>query len=534
MTDARPVVIVGMGPVGATLALLLGRAGVATVVVEREPAVFALPRAVALDDEALRILQAAGLDEDDRPPLVSDRDVRLLSAAGESLVAIPPSRSVNGHPQVAFFHQADLERKLRSRISRQPTVEVLLGYDMECLGQERGGVRLTVCDRRTGSRRELRAGWVIGCDGAAGTVRRLLGIRLRGFTSRRRWLVVDVSMRRTGERVPFEFICDPARPTVSAPLPGGLHRWEFMLLPGEDPGRAEQAERARVLVARMADGEDFEILRASAYTFHARIAEHWSAGRVLLAGDAAHLTPPFAGLGLSLGLRDAHNLAWKIAAVTERSVDPVLLGSYESERRPDAVRLIALAVALGVLVQARRRRLVVARDAVIRRVADTPTVGRRIAGGDWKPTPTYGDGFVYPRRRRRAGEGSPFPQPVVRVPDVGDRRLDDVLGATFSIVAWRIAPVEALDAGLRRALAALGGRILRVETDTASCSRASDVVIADRGRVLEHWFARAGVPLALLRPDHHVYAVFDGSEAPAVVSELGRWIGSNPTLRFGY
>lgn len=522
MTADAPIVIVGLGPVGATLALLLGRFGVATVVVERESEVVAHPRAVALDDEALRVLQAAGL-EGRHLPLLADRGLRLRSATGEPLIELPPRRSSNGHPAVAFFHQPGLERELRSRLVRQPTVEVLLAHDMEDFVQERDGVRLTVRNRRTATTRDLRAAWLIGCDGATGGVRRASGIRLRGFTSRRRWLVVDTRMRRPVPGAPFEFICDPTRPTVSAPLPGGLHRWEFMLLPGEDANRMQSRQHASALVAQRAHGAAFEVLRASAYTFHARVAERWSEGRVLLAGDAAHLSPPFAGLGLSSGLRDAHNLAWKLAAVAGGAASPTLLSTYELERRPDATRAIALAVALGVLVQARRKPLVAARDAAIARAVEPPAVQRWIARGGWKPAPAYRHGLVHPRRRRRRGEGSPFPQPVVQVPGMGERRLDDVLGARFSIVAWNAAPGDVLDPRPRRALAEIGGRILRIATGPASGAHSPDVVVmADDDDLLEHWFTAAGVPLALVRPDHDVYAALAAFEAPAVLAELGR------------
>ena len=527
MTRDASVLIVGLGPVGATLALLLGRAGVATVVVEREPAVFALPRAVALDDEALRVLQAAGLDGYDHLPLLADHGVRLLSAAGAPLVEIPPRRSSNGHPQVAFFQQPDLERYLRSALVRQPTVEVLLEHEMRRLAHEQDGVRVTVRDRRTGTTRDLWTEWVVGCDGAAGGVRRALGIRLRGFTSRRRWLVVDTRMRRSVARAPFEFICDPARPTVSAPLPGGLHRWEFMLLPNEDHNPGDLAEYARALVTRCTDVDDFEVLRTSVYRFHARVAESWSDGRVFLAGDAAHLSPPFAGLGLSSGLRDAHNLAWKLAAVVGGRSSTRLLGSYESERRPDAVRLIARAVALGGLVQTTQRPIAAVRDAALRTANRPPLVQRWVAAGGWKPRTTYRRGFLHPRTRRRAGEGSQIPQPAVRLPNGKQEAFDDVLGGAFSLVGWRTDPRLGLDTASSRVIEAFGVRIMRLEPDLAPLSESLEVVvIADADGVLERWFRAAGASLALVRPDHYVYAVFETSEAPSVLREFSCAMGA--------
>ena len=529
MTSEATVAIVGMGPVGATLALLLGQAGVATVVVEREASVVPFPRAVALDGEALLVLQAAGLDRDGRPPLLADPGVRIRSGAGDPLIELPPGRYVNGHPALTFFHQPELERDLRSAIARQPSVRVLLEHEVERFVQDPQGVRVDVRDRRTGSTGVLRADWLIGCDGAGGHVRRALGIRLRGFTSRHRWLVVDTRRRHAVEPAPFEFICDPARPRVSAPLPRGLHRWEFMLLPGEDPTRMERLPHARALVAQWANDCDLDLLRATAYTFHARIAERWSTGRVFLAGDAAHLSPPFAGLGLSSGLRDAHNLAWKLMAVTRGEASPALLQTYEVERRPDATRLVALAVALGAFVQARRRPLVAFRDAGIRGAASSPTVQRWIAEERWKPTRTYRRGLVHPRRRRRPGEGEQFPQPVVQFPGAGERRLDEVLGMTFSIVAWMTSVWAALDGECWRTLTAHGGRVYRIDTDvTAGNARMSfpcgpEVVLTARGdRLLDRWFARAGMPLALLRPDRHVFAVFQPGEAHSVLAELSR------------
>jgi hypothetical protein len=139
----------------------------------------------------------------------------------------------------------------------------------------------------------------------------LLGIPLRGLTSTRRWLVVDTLAPHRGASgqdfaaADFEFGCDPRRPWVHGPLPAGTHRWEFMLAPAEDPGELERPEVVRRLLASYSGGWPAKVLRANVYTFHARVATRWRAGRVFLLDDAAHLASPFAGQGLSAGLRDA-------------------------------------------------------------------------------------------------------------------------------------------------------------------------------------------------------------------------------------
>jgi 3-(3-hydroxy-phenyl)propionate hydroxylase len=523
------VVVVGLGPVGATLALLLARAGVATIAIDRDPGVFPVSRAVALDDEALRVLQATGLEAPTPPRFLTQETVRFRSRHGTPLLDLPPRLSANGHPALAFFHQPDLERALRDELARQPNVTLLIGHELERFSQHSNGVVLTLRERASGSRRRLDASWLLGCDGAGSLVRRQLAIRLRGLTFARRWLVVDTLRPAGTVTAPFEFICDPARPTVVAPLPGGRQRWEFMVLPGEDPSRIERPAAVRRLLAQFADvdADAVQVLRSTVYTFHARIAERWRDGRVFLLGDAAHLTPPFAGQGLSAGLGDAHNLAWRITAAVNGSASPVLLDSYQAERRPHVTRLVALSVLLGAGIQTRRTALALARDAALRGILAAPGVRGWATAGGWKPPSRYKHGFVDTRSRLRV-TGSQLPQPAVRLRSGEERRLDDVLGPRFALVGFETNPAAGLDAQCRAILDALSVRFVQIVSSVASTDAPAEVtLLEDRSGALNAWFRQARARLVLVRPDRHVYAALHADRVADVVMPLAAAVGGD-------
>ncbi len=522
---SEQVAVVGLGPVGATLALLLARAGVPTIAIERDRDVFPVSRAVALDDEALRVLQAAGLDTS-AAEFLTRQTVRLRSRDGRPLLDLPPRVAPNGHPALAFFQQPDLERALRDELARQANVTVLLAHELEEFHQHLDGVTLGVRDLRSGSRRLLHVSWLLACDGAGSFVRRRLGIRLRGLTFARRWLVVDTLRSAATPDAPFEFICDPARPTVSAPLPAARHRWEFMVLPGEDPRALEQPAAVRRLLAPFADVDALQVLRATVYTFHARIAERWRDGRVFLAGDAAHLTPPFAGQGISAGLGDAHNLAWKIATELNGSASSQLLDSYQAERRPHVTRLLALSVLLGLAIQTRRPRLALARDVVLRGLLAAPGVHGWATAGGWKPPSEYSRGFVDTRSRSRV-TGTQIPQPEVRLCSGEQRRLDDVLGTRFALIGFDSDPTGALDVGTRTLLSALSIRLVQITTDNSPAKTSTDITtVEDRSGRLHEWFEQAGAAVVLVRPDRHIYATLAPDRAREVVSDLALALGA--------
>jgi 3-(3-hydroxy-phenyl)propionate hydroxylase len=411
-----PVVVVGLGPVGATVALLLAGQGVRVVAVERDEAVYPHPRAVALDDEALRVLHAAGAL--DGLGLRSGDTVRLRGADGRPLVALPPPPTTTGHPALAFFRQPELEGLLRARLAVEPLVDVRLGVEVAAVRRDGGGATVVVGRAAGGGGEEtVRASYVLACDGGRSAIRRGLGIRLVGRTSGQRWLVVDTAapVPPHGPEQPafapddFEFACEPRRPWVHGPLPGGEHRWEFLLGPDEDAAAVERSHVVSDLLGARLGGAAPAVRRAAVYVFHARVAARWRVGRVLLLGDAAHLAPPFAGQGLGAGLRDAHNLAWKVAAVVRGEAADALLDSYAAERRPHVVRMTALAEALGAVVQLRRGRAARVRDGVMRGLVRRPRVQDWIARGGWKPPSTLRRGVVASGVHGwRAGE--PLPQ----------------------------------------------------------------------------------------------------------------------------
>jgi 3-(3-hydroxy-phenyl)propionate hydroxylase len=315
------VVIAGLGPVGAVLALRLTAAGMSVLVVEKEASVYPLPRAIAADDEVQEILARCGpgLVE----PMLHDQPVRFVGR-GKELGTIRFPRSANGFCGLAFFQQPSLEASLRAML----TCEVQLGSPVTGFVQDGAGVTVSL------GAQTVRASWLVGCDGAGSAVRRLAGLAWHGRDLPHRWLVVDtVGSYRNG----FTYHCDPAMPAVDMPMPGG-HRWEFLLRDGAVPPELP-----------------LPVVRSAEYAYGARHAAAWRSGRVLLAGDAAHTMPPFAGQGLGAGLRDAWALGTLLPAGR--------VAEYEPLRKPHVREMTRLSLLIGSVLQARRG--TAARDALL-------------------------------------------------------------------------------------------------------------------------------------------------------------------------
>ncbi len=316
------VAIVGYGPSGATAANLLGQLGLIVVVLERGPDIFGRARAISIDEEVLRIWQSVGLAEQLQRDMLPNRPLTFVDAAGRPFVRLALTPRGSGHPPQQFIYQPAVDQVLREGVGRFPNVEVLLEH--ECLRVLTKGdkVELMLADLKTDTFKRLTASYVIAADGGGSAIRGQLGIGYAGRTYAERWVVIDTEMLQPWENHDaLRFHCNPARPTVDCPTPLGHHRWEFPALAGEDDRTLLQPEAIwKVLNDQGITEQHVKILRSVIYSHHVRVADRWRAGRVFLAGDAAHAMPPWIGQGMCAGVRDVGNLCWKLHAVLSGSL----------------------------------------------------------------------------------------------------------------------------------------------------------------------------------------------------------------------
>lgn len=439
LPEKTDVLIVGLGPVGAALANLLGSYRVNTVVIDKAEELFLAPRAIALDNEALRILQMCGINDKDIDT-VPIPEVRMYSRHFGQYSRAITGGSIDGHPKLVTFYQPQLEQVLRGQLDYAPNVTVMLGAELQGFQQGDESVEATIRDK-TGAERRISASYMVGADGANSLVRRLLGLDFKGKTYAEDWLVVDAKkVDKTIDHV--EFICDPARPTPHMVAPGGRQRWEFKLQPGETREQMEHPDTVRKLLSPWTNGTEPDIERVAVYRFHARVADTFQMGRAFLVGDAAHITPPFVGQGLVAGLRDIANLAWKLAWVIQGRAQPSLLKSYDQERRPHATNMIKLAKLMGRLVMPTNSVAAFLTHGLMKIVSKTPKVNRLVEQLEIKPANRFKHGFFVSK------DASPYLPRGGQVPQVWVRSAlndevilsDDALGAGFALVGFGVDP----------------------------------------------------------------------------------------------
>lgn len=499
------VAIVGAGPTGMTIAHLLGQAGLRVALVERNASTVAQPRAVSIDDEALRTMQAIGLADAVIADVMLDYGSNYFTPDGICFAKVEPTTREYGYPRRNAFTQPKLEATLRAGLARYSNVAVMFEHECESVQEDEAGVSLAL--RHAGEPIALRAAYVVGSDGARSMLRKTIGANLVGSTYNQKWVIVDLAS--TKERLrQTRVMCDPARPFITLPGPGGIRRYEFMLFEGEDETRAESEDFVRDLLAKAGPDAQSPIVRRQVYAFHARKADRWNTKRIYLAGDAAHLSPPFAGQGMNSGIRDAHNLAWKLAAVVQGRLGPRLLDSYETERSPHAWALIELAMNMGrIMMPASRRQAYVVQNA-FRLASLAPPVQAYFAQMKYKPKPFYKDGFLT-SDGGLALAGRMLPQPWLERADRSRVRLDDLAGQDFAIVA---IGADAQEIAARVDSGALGlGELPRIAIAPQKMTLApqgDDGVLAGRDAddILSGVVGRARNILTLMRPDRYVAA----------------------------
>jgi 3-(3-hydroxy-phenyl)propionate hydroxylase len=462
------VAIVGAGPAGATLANLLGCYGIKVVVLDREADVVEEPRAVGIDDEAIRTLQSFGAAERVLDDAVRNAPIRYYDSTGKVLAHVAPSERPYGWPRRNLFFQPNLERVLRASLAAYPSVT--LATSTEAVGLEQSRDVVVLSTRHEDRTSTIRARYVVGADGGRSFVRDAVGVGLEGDTAPMKWLVVDVD-HDTWDAPYSAVYTSPHRPCMTIPLPFGYRRFEFQILDDEDPDQMVRPEQVARLLARFYPaGNVPSVARARIYWHHSRTAETFQQGRVFLVGDAAHLQPPFFGQGMNSGIRDVTNLAWKLAFVVLGRAGPALLDTYDLERRGTARAMVAFATGIGRLYRPRSRATEVARNALFRGVQRVPGGRDYILQMKYKPIPRYTEGFVLTGTAgsdKRSLVGRAFPQPLVRRLDGQRALLDDVLGNRMALLLLTAGAAETIDREVLRRWLAIDGTVVEFHVPPA-------------------------------------------------------------------
>ncbi|MGC2655462.1 MAG: bifunctional 3-(3-hydroxy-phenyl)propionate/3-hydroxycinnamic acid hydroxylase [Mycobacterium sp.] len=517
------VVIVGAGPVGLTLANILGLQGVRTIVLEERDTLIDYPRGVGLDDEALRTFQAIGLVDRVLPHTVPNQILRFFDGRRRLLAEMAPPDARFGWPKRNGFVQPMVDAELLDGLSRFDHVEVWWGRPMRSCVQSADAVQVD-CGS-DGEPSTMRARYVVGCDGGRSATRRLMGVSFDGTTSPTRWLVIDIANDPLGHPN-SEVGADPARPYASISIAHGIRRFEFMIHAHETDEEAEDpAFVTGMLASLVPHPERVDVIRHRIYTHHSRIASAFRQGRLLLAGDAAHLMPVWQGQGYNSGIRDAANLGWKLAAVVTGRADDALLDSYDVERRKHARAMIDLSTMVGRVISPTNRRVAAVRDVFVRSASVLPALKRYVLEMRFKPMPRYDQGaVVHPEPLGDSPAGTLFVQPPVDTREEQNVLLDDVLGHWFAVLCWNNNPREILGAEAFSAWKSLGARFVAIRPCTQLHWTGHDdpevVIVGDRTGALKAWFDAHEESVLFLRPDRCIAGASIAQLAPELSSQL--------------
>lgn len=497
------VAVVGYGPSGEIAASLLGKAGVRTVVLERDKDLYARARAVTVNDWTLRILQELGVAERVKQDMDVMPAVSWKTYQHKLVFRLVQKPDVLGHPTAMMIYQPEMEAVIRDHAARYETLDVRFGHTFAGLEQDPDGVTVQASDDE-GHAYTLRVRYVVGADGGSSPVREALGLTMVGTTRPRRWIVIDGEVLEpwpgSDELV---FWSDPVRPVVDIPLAKANHRWEIPLAPGETD--ADYDSEDKVWERLRALGMDESHVRIKGYAFyshHLRHLEGWRRDRVVLIGDAAHLMPPWAGQGMQSGIRDAHNLAWKLVAVCRGQLDDTVLDTIETERWQHVEMLTEMTVRLGMFIEADQRVLVALRNTLGPWARHLPFWNRVLQPSN--ATNRFDHGWVTGRPHRRNALGRMIPQPSVFDRQGGEHLLDDLLGDDFVVLGAGIDPRKAMTRAQIEDWTRLGARFHRVRTGFATTDEPHDVI--DHTGVLTQWMKRHRAGVVVVRPDRFVAA----------------------------
>lgn len=495
------VVQVGYGPVSKMMAIMLSRLGYRVGIFERFPEIYPLPRAVCIDHEIYRVMHANGLGRQLDDFTSPAPKYRWFNADWKELLCIDwAAESISGGQEVNFVHQPSVEKSLDQVVRSTPNIELHSGWEGIEVTQSADGVELTVRDVASKATRTVRSRYLVGVDGANSFVRSSIGSEREDLGFEADWLVIDlvlkpgVTVESLGIPACGQY-CNPVRPTTI--VPGGMEgdricrRWEFMRLPHETRDEMETTEKVWELLGAWIKPEQADLVRHTVYTFRSLVAKTWRDDRILLAGDAAHVMPPFMGQGMCAGMRDAWNLVWKLDMIMKGAIGDRILDTYQAERAPHVSDVIRASIFLGQIICIPDPAEAARRDEMFLSGSAPPPA----------PFPILTDGLLH-----RGADGQPAgiagqlaPHAIVRG-SAGEDRLDQVVGLGFVALIASDADAANVPPAQRALLDRLGVRVVVLAATADAHGRIVDI----QGK-LGGYLKANDLKAIIVRPDFYVF-----------------------------
>jgi 2-polyprenyl-6-methoxyphenol hydroxylase-like FAD-dependent oxidoreductase len=507
------VIIVGYGPTGMLAAVKLGRAGHKVAVIERYKTLYNLPRVGIVHDDILRMFQEIGIVENIKPA-THFLPIYELANKGKILLsnAVQPE-ATHGWPEFISIYQPAFEAELDKVAKSLPTVDVMQGCKAIGIEPHPNSVVVSVEDE-AGRRQEIEGRYLIGCDGGNSFVRSALDIQFEFLGFDQDWLVIDARMKRKPrpDLPMLRQFCEPDQPGMTMQMGAHHRRWSFMIFPDESAEEAVKTESVWKRLARPEGGgpDDFELIRVASYKFTSQLAQKWRVGRAFLAGDAAHLMPPFLAQGMCSGFRDAYNLSWKLDLVLKGIATPALLDTYETERAPNARATIIESARVGQNVIERDPEKAKERDARLLAMQAELERARGQKALIAFRVPGFSEGFVAHAGDGVHGAGDAFPQGVVRSKG-SDALFDDIAGRDFLIVARNADPASALPPADLAFWRSIGGRLIALGTGG----------VEDAEGRYSNLMDEYGCDVIVKRPDHYIFGACPRvSDLPSLIADL--------------